>query len=138
MIATILLSTLLFPAAAEPPKAIAWEMFYESIRASGLQFTDRMMALHGRRVRLRGHAVSHPRIAGGVVLTRFEHADPHGVAEHDLPFDAVAVLWRAGIELPPVPRRPTIEGILRLGNRRFGETVVVTVTIEDAIPIVPG
>lgn len=137
MIAAIVLSALLSPAAAnESAAVIGWDMFYESVRASGLTFSEGMKALEGRRVRLRGHSVGHPRIEGGLLLTRFEHEDPHGVEEHDLPFDAVAVLWRSGIDLPPVPRRPTVEGVLRLGNRRIGEDVIVTVTIEEAVPVV--
>lgn len=114
---------------------IRFENFYSSIRAEGLTYSDEMKALDGKRVQLRGYTVGHPKIDGGLLLTRFEHEDPHGVAEHDLPFDSAAVLWRKDIELPEIPRRPTVEGVLRLGNRRFGESQVVTVTLEDATPV---
>jgi len=135
--ATILLRLLLNPAAADHSSAavITWETFYKSVRAEGLTFSDRLKSLDSKRVRLRGYAVNHPRLDGGLFLTRFEHEDPDGVDEHDLPFDAVAVLWKESIELPPVPRRPTIEGVLRLGNRRFDDDVVVTITIEEAVPV---
>jgi hypothetical protein len=114
---------------------IQFETFYASIRAEGVKYSNEMKDLAGKRVRLRGYSVGHPRIDGGLLLTRFEHEDPHGVEEHDLPFDSVAVLWRKDLELPPIPRRPTVEGVLRLGNRRFGESQVVTVTLEDATPV---
>lgn len=114
---------------------IRFDAFYSSIRANGLTFTEEMKTLEGERVQLRGYAVAHPRIDGGLLLTRFEHEDPHGVEEHDLPFDSVAVLWRKDVELPPVPRRPTVEGVLRLGNRTFGESQIVTITLEDATPV---
>ncbi|HEV7763484.1 MAG TPA: hypothetical protein VGQ76_00645 [Thermoanaerobaculia bacterium] len=116
---------------------VSFEKFYASIRAEGLTFTDEMKSLDGKRVRLRGYAVDHPRIENGLFLTRFEHEDPHGVEEHDLPFDSVAVIWKKDIVLPPIPRRPTVEGVLRLGNRTFGESQVVTITLEDATPVVP-
>lgn len=140
MIRTFVLFALLATTAADAPSAavVTWGTFYSSVRAEGLTFSERMKELDGKRVRLRGYAVTHPRIEGGLLLTRFEHADPHGVEEHDVPFDAVAVVWRKDLELPPVPRRPTVEGVLRLGNRRFDDHVVVTVTIEHAEPVVLG
>lgn len=140
MIRTLVLFALLATTAADVPSAavLTWETFYSSVRAEGLTFTGRMKELDGKRVQLRGYAVTYPHIEGGLLLTRFEHADPHGVEEHDVPFDTVAVVWRKDIELPPVPRRPTVEGVLRLGNRRFDDHVIVTVTIEHAEPVVPG
>lgn len=114
---------------------IHFEKFYGSVRADGLTFTEEMKTLEGKRVQLRGYAVGHPRVEGGLFLSRYEHEDPHGVDEHDLPFDAVGVLWRKGLELPPIPRRPTIEGVLRLGNRTLGDSEIVTVTLEDATPV---
>ncbi|MBV9493234.1 MAG: hypothetical protein JOZ54_03225 [Acidobacteria bacterium] len=116
--------------------SLEWGTFHSSMTAQGITFSDPIKALDGQRVRLRGYAVTYPRLDGGLFLTRFEHEDPHGVEEHDLPFDAVGVVWRKGIALPPVPRRPTVEGTLRLGNRRFGEEFV-SMTLEDAVPVIP-
>lgn len=115
---------------------ITWETFYATIGATGVRYSDPMRALEGKRVQIRGYAVEHPRLQGGLFLTRFGHNDPHGVEEHDLPFDATAVIWRKGIAVPPVPKRPTIEGVLRLGNRSFGPDQVVTMTLEDAVPVI--
>jgi hypothetical protein len=120
-----------------PAPAIEWEGFHASVGAQGITFSDRLKALDGQRVRLRGYAVTYPRLNGGLFLTRFEHEDPHGVEEHDLPFDAVGVVWRKGVALPPVPRRPTVEGTLRLGNRRF-DGDIVSMTLEDAVPVIPA
>jgi hypothetical protein len=75
-------------------------------------------------------------VPGGLLLTKSSFSDPHAVDETDVPFDAVGILWRTGIALPPVPARPTIEGTLRLGNRTLGEQVVV-LTLEDAVPVYP-
>lgn len=126
-------------APGEPPPLLRWSAFFASVATSGVTYSDDLVALEGRRVRLRGYAVGHPSVDGGLFLTHFEHEDPHGVEEHDLPWDAVVVFWREGLEIPPLPRRPTIEGVLRLGNRQV-EGTSVTITIEDAAPVVrtPG
>ena len=129
------MQTLIIALALFLAPVIQYETFYASVRANGLTYTDQMKAWEGKRVRLRGYAVANPPLDGGLFLTRFEHEDPHGVAEYDLPFDAVAVVWRKDLELPPIPRRPTVEGILRLGNRRFSESQIVTITLEDATPV---
>ncbi|MBK5259262.1 MAG: hypothetical protein JJE51_06695 [Thermoanaerobaculia bacterium] len=128
---TTLILTLLLSA-----PAIDWPRFFSTINASGVTYSDELKALEGKRVRLRGYSVLYPKPDGAIFVTCFGHSDPHGVEEHDLPFDAVAVIWRKELEIPPVPLRPTVEGTLRLGNRRFGENEVVTITLEDAIPIV--
>ena len=101
-----------------------------------LFYGDRLKALDGKRVRLRGYSVRFPEVPGGLLLTREAFSDPHAVEETDVPFDAVGVLWRPGLALPPVPDRPTIQGVLRLGNREVGETIVA-IAIEDAEPVVP-
>lgn len=126
----LLISTLSIP-------TITWAQFFDRVTAQGITYTEELNALEGKRVRIRGYAVAHPRPAGKLFLTRFEHNDPHGVEEHDLPFDAVVAVWRKGIEVPPIPLRPTVEGTLRLGNNRLGADQVVTVTLEDATPVVP-
>lgn len=117
-----------------PP--IDWPQFFATVGATGVTYSDTLKSLEGKRVRIRGYSVNHPAPTGGVYLTRFGHSDPREVDEHDLPFDAVAVIWRKDLEIPPVPVRPTVEGTLRLGNRRFSADEVVTVTLEDAIPVV--
>jgi hypothetical protein len=93
--------------------------------------------LDGHRVRLRGYAVANPPIEGGILLARWEYTDPHEVDETDIPFDAVAVVWRKSINVPLVPRRPTVEGTPRLGNRDVGP-VIVSITLEDATPVLPN
>jgi len=130
------LSFVLCAGAQTPMPSVTWEGFYERVGAEGVVFSPQMKELAGKRVRLRGFSVEHPGIEGGLFLTRFPHEDPHGVEEHDLPFDAVAVIWRKDIALPPVPPRPTVEGVLRLGNRAVSEGEVVTVTLEDATPVI--
>ena len=99
-------------------------------------FSDRLKALEGQRVRLRGYSVTRPPIPGALFLTRIPYAesDPHQDGDElDLPYDAVGVVWRKAITLPPVPRYPTVEGVLRLGNRTLGGQIVI-VTLEDAVP----
>ena len=124
-------------ASAQPSApSVTWEGFFERVGAEGVVFSQQMIELSGKRVRLRGYSVEHPRIEGGLFLTRFPHEDPHGVEEHDLPFDAVAIVWKKGLRLPATPARPTVEGVLRLGNRAVGVGETVTITLEDATPVI--
>ena len=87
-------------------------------------------------MRVRGYSISAPRIPGALLLAREPFA-ASDAEETEIPFDAVAAVWREGIDLPPVPARPTIEGTLRLGNREIGGQIV-SITLEDASPVYPG
>jgi len=62
--------------------------------------------------------------------------DPHDVDDTDVPFDTVAVLWRKGITVPPVPSQPTVEGVLHLRNYDAGP-VIVPLRLDDATPVYP-
>ncbi len=148
--ATILLSLLfiLEPGAAgrpasssaAAPPVIDWPDFFTSVSARGVVYSDRLKALNGKRVRIRGYSVVREGWKGGILLTRvpYVQSDPHGPdAEFDIPFDTVGVVWREGLKLPPVPERPTVEGVLRLGNRTLAEQIVA-LSLDDAVPTVPG
>lgn len=115
---------------------IGWPQFFAKVSAQGLTYSQTLRHLEGHRVRLRGYSVAWPEIEHGVLLTSTPYGDPHEVEETDVPFDAVAVVWRSGLALPPTPRRPTVEGTLRLGNRNAGP-VIVAITLEDAVPAPP-
>lgn len=116
---------------------IQWPQFFSAVSTRGLTFSSTLRRLEGHRVRLRGYSVAWPEIDRGVLLTAMPYGDPHEVEETDVPFDAVAVVWRDGMALPPTPRRPTVEGTLRLGNRDVGP-VIVAVTLDDAVPAPPA
>lgn len=122
------------------PPTIEWSQFFASVSTQGLVYSDRLKALEGRRVRLRGYSVVRADLPGGLLLThqRFVESDPHSDEDElDIPYDAVGVLWRSGLAIPPVPSRPTVEGTLRLGNQRVGaETVAIT--LHDAVPVLPA
>src|SRR5262245_16630785 len=125
--------------AAPPPPTIDWPDFFETVSNQGVVFSDRLKAMEGTRVRIRGYSVAEPPKAGALLLTRipFAESDPNAPGEElDVPFDTVGVVWRTGIALPAVPARPTIEGTLRLGNRTLGDQIVV-LTLEDAVPVYP-
>jgi hypothetical protein len=125
--------------APSPVPTIDWPDFFASVSIQGVVFSDRVKALEGHRVRLRGYSVTQPSLPGAVFLTRipFVESDPHGPgSELDVPFDAVGVVWRSTLTLPPVPKHPTVEGTLRLGNRTLGDSIVV-LTLEDAVPVYP-
>jgi hypothetical protein len=145
-VATILFSLILLvepgaggrPAAAGAPVSIDWRDFFASAGPRGVVFSERMKALEGRRVRVRGFPLRRENWIGGLFLTQLSYveSDPHGAdAEVDLPFDAVGVVWkkvgRAEEKLPQADR-VTVEGVLRLGNRRLGEQVVI-VSLDDAV-----
>jgi hypothetical protein len=105
------------------------------VSVRGAEYAPKLEALNGKRVRLRGHAVIEPMPTGGLYLTRVPSERLHPDDEETLPWDSVVVLWRAGVALPPIPSRPTVEGTLRIGNRRIGaETVILA--LEDAVPVV--
>lgn len=123
---------LLFAILAAPPR-IEWPMFFSRVTTAGVTYAPALKDLDGQRVVLRGFTVQNPRIDGGILMTAAPFEDPHEVAETDVPFDAVAVVWRTGLDLPPIPGHPSVEGTLRLGNRRFGDETVC-ITLEDAVP----
>ena len=115
---------------------IAWPEFFAHIGNQGLEYSDTLKALDGKRVRLRGYAIPNPAVPGGLLLGRDASSELHDVDEIEVPYDAVGVLWKKGLAPPPVPARPTVEGTLRLGNHRLGEQAVA-ILIEDAVPVVP-
>ena len=132
---------LLSPAGAEtakpPAPTIDWTGFFSRVSVKGAEYAPQLRALEGKRVLLRGHAVLEPMPPGGIFLTRVPSERLHPDDEETLPWDSVAVTWRPGTALPPIPHRPTVEGTLRLGNRRVGAESVI-LTLEDAVPVVAG
>ncbi len=136
----VLAASLLFsPAASGGPApstpVIDWTGFFSAVSVKGAEYSPGLKALEGKRVRLRGHAVLEPVPPGGLFLTRVPSERLHPDDEETLPWDSVAVAWRPGIALPPIPSRPTVEGTLRLGNRRVGQENVI-LTLEDAVPVI--
>ena len=120
-------------ASAPAPPRIDWSDFFAKVETTGATFSERMHALDGKRVVLRGYAVVDPKPEGGLYLTHFPGAKLHPDDEDTLPWDSVGVVWRKGRKIPPVPIQPTIEGTLRLGNRELGTETVILV-LEDAVP----
>jgi len=116
------------------PPVLTWNDFFVAVSAGGMTYSDVAKHLVGHRVRLRGYSVNNPPIENGVLLTHFPYGDPHEVDETDIPYDAVAVMWRKGLDIPRIPSRPTVEGLLHLGNRDVGP-VIVSITLEDATPV---
>lgn len=68
-------------------------------------------------VRLRGFPVTFPEVDGALLLSRMPFSDPHEVDETDVPFDTVAVVGRCGVDIPPVPGRPTPAGFTATAAR---------------------
>jgi hypothetical protein len=118
--------------ASEALPHIGWDDFFAKVESTGATFSDRIRALDGTRVVLRGYAVFDPK-PEGVLLTHFPEAKLHPDDEDTLPWDSVGVVWRKGRKLPAIPKQPTIEGTLRLGNREIGTEAVILV-LEDAVP----
>ena len=141
---TFLLSLLLL---ASPPSAgsqptpevpvVDWATLFSRVSTTGAEFAPSVRALDGKRVRIRGYALREPLPAGGLFLTRTPEGRLHPDDEETLPWDAVVVLWKAGIDLPAVPSRPTVEGTLRLGRRRVGSETVI-LALEEAVPVLPA
>lgn len=122
------------PAAAP---AIDWPQFFAHVGNEGLVYSDVLKSLEGKRVRLRGYAILEPAVPGGLLLGRDAAPALHDVDEVEVPYDAVGVLWRKGLKVPPPPARPTVEGILRLGNHDLGGQIVA-ILIDDATPVAPA
>jgi hypothetical protein len=114
-----------------------WEDLFSKVGVTGVEFRSDVRGLEGKRVRLRGWAVAQPVPAGGLFLTRLAHERLHPDDAESLPWDAVGLLWRNGLSMPAVPKRPTIEGTLRLGTRRLGDESLILV-LEDAVPWLPA
>ncbi len=114
-----------------------WDGLFVEVRPTRAELRDEVKALEGKRVRIRGHAVLQPVPNGGLFLTRRPHERLHPDDAESLPWDAVGLVWRNGLSLHAVPRRPTVEGTLRLGSRRLGEETVLLV-LEDAVPWLPS
>jgi hypothetical protein len=114
---------------------ITWTDLFAKVSPHGVEYSEKLKQLAGTRVILRGYSVTNPPVEGGILLTHFPYSESHEIEETDVPWDAVGVIWRKRLHLPPVPRRPTVEGTLRLGNRTHsGQTVLLT--LEDAVPVV--
>ncbi|GAC1394870.1 MAG: hypothetical protein NVSMB68_11280 [Thermoanaerobaculia bacterium] len=112
---------------------ITWSDFFTRVTPHGAEYSDKPRQLAGTRVVLRGYAVANPPIEGGILLTQFPYSKSLELEETDVPYDAVAIIWRQNFEIPPIPSRPTIEGTLRLGNRTHsGQTTMIT--LEDCVP----
>ena len=135
MVTTVLILLAAMSRPAAPP-TLTWNDFFASVSPTGVTYSDVAKKRENHSVRVRGYAVVTPPLEHGILLTRFPYNDPHEVEETDIPFDAVAVLWRKGIVIPRVPTRPTVEGVLHLGNRDVGP-VIVSITLEDATPVYP-
>jgi hypothetical protein len=120
---------------AEVP-LLDWDGLFATVGSTGAEFKSEVRALDGSRIRLRGYAVVQPVPPGGLFLTRLQHERLHPDDAESLPWDAVGLLWRKGLSMSAVPKRPTIEGTLRIGNRRLGDETVILV-LEDAVPWVP-
>lgn len=124
-------------ASAVSSPTIDWPDFFASVSARGIVYSDRLEALEGKRVRLRGFSVVREDWKRIILVTRFPYveSDPHdSEAELDIPFDAVGIVWRNGVAVPKVPECPTVEGTLLLGNRVVGSQTVAIV-LEDAVPV---
>ena len=119
--------------AADALPHLTWNDFFARVESTGATFSDRLHALDGTRVVVRGYAVRDPRPAGGLYLTHFPEAKLHPDDEDTLPWDSVGVVWRKSARIPEIPAQPTIEGVLRLGNRELGTETVILV-LEDAVP----
>jgi hypothetical protein len=112
---------------------LTWDSFFAKIESTGATFSERLRELDGKRVVLRGYAVLDPRPDGGLFLTRNPEGKLHPDDEDTLPWDAIGVVWKKGRKVPAIPRQPSIEGTLRLGNRALGTETVILV-LEDAVP----
>lgn len=113
--------------------AISWSELFSNVTPHGIEYSAKLRQLAGTRVILRGYSVTNPPIEGGILLTHFPYSEAHEIEETDVPYDAVAIIWRKGIDLPPIPRRPTIEGTLRLGTR-IHDGQATAITLEDCVP----
>jgi|SRR5215813_14064667 len=135
----LVLRLIAFSVASEtraPATQIDWSDFFSRVTATGVEYSDRLKSLEGKRVRLRGYSIPSPQIPGGLLLSRDAFASSDA-EETEIPFDVVGVTWRTGISLPPVPVRPTVEGTLRLGNTPMGDQIVC-VALADATPVFPA
>jgi hypothetical protein len=119
--------------AADALPHLAWNDFFSKVESTGATFSEHLKDLDGKRVVIRGYAVVDPRPPGGLYLTRFPEGKLHPDDEDTLPWDSIGVVWKKGAKFPSVPKQPSIEGVLRLGNRDLGTETVILV-LEDAMP----
>jgi hypothetical protein len=113
------------------------DALFAKVGPTGAEFRREVKALEGKRVRYRGYAVVEPVPEGGLYLTRLPHERLHPDDAETLPWDAVGLRWRQGLSPAAVPRRPSVEGTLRLGSARLGGETVILV-LEDAVPWLPA
>jgi hypothetical protein len=119
--------------ASEALPHLGWDDFFSKVESTGATFSDRMRALDGTRVVVRGFAVLDPKPDGGLYLTHYPEGRLHPDDEDTLPWDSVGVVWKKGRKIPAIPKQPSIEGTLHLGNRELGTETVILV-LEDAVP----
>lgn len=114
------------------PALLDYSNLFSSVKTTGAEFSPQVRALEGSRVRFQAFALFSPRPLGGLFMTRTPEARLHPDDEETLPWDAAGVIWRRRVKSAAIPRRPVVEGTLRLGNRKMGEETVILV-LEDAV-----
>jgi hypothetical protein len=122
MTSALILSSLL--AAATPSRAATTLRFDEllALKPGGsLEYTDKLKALAGKRVRVVGFMADMERAPEGAffLVKRPLVADESGAGSADLPPDAIRIIVRSarGKALAHIPRALTVVGVLELGAR---------------------
>lgn len=116
-----------FPAPAPVADLAFAEMFQSPVGRHGIEPSARLLALNGRRVRLRGYPVRQDQQALGqfwltpLPLRMSEHADGEA---NDLPLNAVWVLWPEAERGRPLQLDPGLieqVGILQWGRQDMAD-----------------
>lgn len=117
------------------PSFLGFDELFGRIGVLGLEFSDKLAALDGQTVRMRGYLAPADHGDGGILVLTRSPVAPCSDCDggHDWPNDAVFVFPQAG-HAGFTPGHPTeVEGVLEHGSLRLPEAEVTTlVRLRDA------
>jgi hypothetical protein len=124
---------------AGEPSALAFSDFFRPA-STKLQPSDRLLALHGQRVRIVGFMAQMEDGPSGAfyLAARPVNCDEGGAGTGDLPPDAVLVVvpWSAGAEIRFLPGPLEVVGTLHLGaaTRQDGSPSRIRIVLDSPQP----
>jgi hypothetical protein len=129
---------------AVPVPQLEFKDFFKPVGARGLEFTDKVRDLDGKRVRLLGHMVRQDALVPGLFLFTARpctlHEEEYGFAD-DLPAATVHVFMPGADAERPAPFTPgpmLLTGTLSLGNRLEADGRISRIRLALEKPAAPG
>jgi len=111
-----------------PPTALKFTELYGKVTVRGVEFSDKLKALNGTRIRMSGYMAPplKPKLDFFVLTREPMSTCPFCTTAADWPADIVLVIMPQGRELDPTTRGLNIAGRLEVGAKKDDETGFVS------------